>query len=251
MRGRFPVSPIFSLMPVALRPRLRGGALSRDGQSALPRFARMGLPLHPSSPDLIRGSHKASKRSPGHGLATGPGDDERRRDNRNSATPPHHSPLRGSARICVSHSVDLSPCGSTSERQEARSSEAATGSRKSECQCVSRRPHGRAGGKQRLQPVNGPRGEERRSRDRDWTVSRTCSRKPITASLPSPLWGGAGGGGQTKQSARPLHPTAKTSPLAIRAVFSYTLARTLALAGVFSWPVLDGIPAPGVLFLQF
>jgi hypothetical protein len=40
-------------------------------------------------------------------------------------------------------------------------------------------------------------------------------------------------------------------PLAIREVFSYTMARTLALAGVFSWPVLDGIPAPGVLFLQF
>jgi hypothetical protein len=40
-------------------------------------------------------------------------------------------------------------------------------------------------------------------------------------------------------------------PLAIGEVFSYTLPQTLALAGVFSWPVLDGIPAPGVLFLQF
>jgi hypothetical protein len=39
-------------------------------------------------------------------------------------------------------------------------------------------------------------------------------------------------------------------PLAIGEVFSYTMPQTLALAGVFSWPVLDGIPAPGVLFLQ-
>jgi hypothetical protein len=146
MRGRFPVSPIFSLTPVALRPRLRGGALSRGGQSALPRFARMGLPLHPSSPDLIRGSQSSLKEITGSRSCDRPGDDNRRRDNRHPATPPHHSPLRGRARICVSHSVDLSPCGSTSERQEARSSEAATGSRKSECQCVSRRPHGRAGG---------------------------------------------------------------------------------------------------------
>jgi hypothetical protein len=34
---RFAVPPIFSLTPVALRPRLRGGALSRGGQSALPQ----------------------------------------------------------------------------------------------------------------------------------------------------------------------------------------------------------------------
>jgi hypothetical protein len=47
------------------------------------------------------------------------------------------------------------------------------------------------------------------------------------------------------------HTTTPNIPLAIRVIFSYTLAQTLASAGVFSWPVLDGIPAPGVLFLQF
>jgi hypothetical protein len=34
---------------------------------------------------------------------------------------------------------------------------------------------------QNRQCVNGPRGEERQSRDRDWTNSRTCSRKPNKA----------------------------------------------------------------------
>ena len=48
-------------------------------------------------------------------------------------------------------------------------------------QCVSRRPHGRAGGKQRLQPVNGSRGEEKRSFDRDQTMSRRHLRKPNNA----------------------------------------------------------------------
>jgi hypothetical protein len=138
-------------------------------------------------------------RSPGHGLTTGPvmTTEERERGvlHPHRITPPSvagqefaYRPRSGPRRI--RQPVNGRGHGRVRENQPK---------------------HGRAGGKQRLQPVNGPRGEERRSRDRDWTVSRTCSRKPITASLPSPLWGGAGGGGQTKQSARPLHPTAKTS----------------------------------------
>jgi hypothetical protein len=68
---------------------------------------------------------------------------------------------------------------------------------------------------------------------------------------PLPLVGRGRGWGSNETKRQAASPHRQNIPLAIRAVFSYTLARTLALAGVFSWPVLDGIPAPGVLFLQF
>jgi hypothetical protein len=195
MRGRFPVSPIFSLTPVALRPRLRGGALSRGGQSALPRFARMGLPLHPSSPDLIRGSHKASKRSPGHGLATGPV--MTKEEETTEILQPHRitpPPWQGkNLRQPFSRPVPLRQHKRATRGEEQRSCDREPKERVP----VREQTAGRTPGRKTKTPAR--------------TVSRTCSRKPITASLPSPLWGGAGGGGQTKQSARPLHPTAKTS----------------------------------------
>jgi hypothetical protein len=78
-----------------------------------------------------------------------------RSDGRHPVSSPHQSSLRGRARIWLSASGHLSPCGSarfcaSQNRQRA-----------------SRRPHGRAGGKQGLQPVNGRR------------CGGTCENQPI------------------------------------------------------------------------